>query len=836
MALPSLIAWMRQKFIDLGWFINGLPITVFYKYLWLRNKTLLFKTITVHYIIPIILELMPWYASKRKIGNYLRTSRVEITHLMSTNGPYSHSMMIKYVILTIYYAILDNFNTHLISIVSLENKLQIRRLVMEKLLYSEIGAFDFLRKKKNIGPAELEFKLSSSINTTISFFTYTVPEFVASLYAFSVEGYYLWSKKKKIDPLIVLHPILIAIYQKVSQKLREHLVEGNELKFKDTYNSAMSKMISNTAEGLSDIQINNLQETQLGLFDNLIDKEMSNTQSLATLVSRTWRSIHSRSVFEFGAEVWVAHKVMERQNINNQEYRTTLLDINRLIRLGNRLFYSLGSFKNIYKHQKKVKKLLNIPTFIEEDSHLKYICRFDELKVSNLKFSYENKFSAFPSLPVLDLQGEMVIYPGKRYALIGQNRSGKSTLNHLLCKLYTPSDGEISMNGIPYSEISRSSIRRMISYVSQRPFIFPGTIMDNIRVGNPSATEEQVLEAADAAGVFAFADDDNLRSSLENLGFSDEINEEDEYDFDEFDLNNNNINGSVVDPIKTTTTTTTTTIIQGVDSPIQPIKSSSVPLASPTSNVPHNTPVKTTSFATPYSPRNTIKTSSFALNRKGSSVSNFSSMTHSASGINVRHRSNSTTEASGQSSSSAAAPPCEEMESNKLVKRVWSVLNLASMGSNDESDDDEDEEERRKNLTPTVVPQLIDAVNHPILNQVVEAGGKNLSGGFAQSIALARIFVRTEAKIIILDESMSQMDAFKKREIIFPKLFQFAERNGITLIIVTHDIVSVQNMVDHIFVLDHGKLVHQGSHKQLMEDNAQVYYKLLGLRKKARSS
>jgi len=452
-------------------------------------------------------------------------------------------------------------------------------------------------------------------------------------------------------------------------------------------------------------------------------------------------------------------------------------------------------------------------------------------------------------LPVLDLQGEMVIYPGKRYALIGQNRSGKSTLNHLLCKLYTPSDGEILMNGIPYSEISRSSIRRMISYVSQRPFIFPGTIMDNIRVGNPSATEEQILEAADAAGVFAFADDDNLRSSLENLGFSNEgILEEDEYDFDqEYDYKNSTTSANTSTTATTTTTTKTTTfaldniVIDGSVSNTSTgapttttTKSSSVPLTSPPpSSALHSTAATTTNKTAPFSPRSAIKTSSFALNRKGSSVSNFQSMSHSTGGINVRHRSNSTTD------SAPPQTPCqntEDLESNKLVKRVWSVLNLASMGGSNDESDDEEEEERRKNLTPTVVPQLMDAINHPILNQVVEAGGKNLSGGFAQSIALARIFVRTEAKIIILDESMSQMDAFKKREIIFPKLFQFAERNGITLIIVTHDIVSIQNMVDHIFVLDHGKLVHQGSHKELMEQNAQVYFKLLGLRKKSRSS
>ncbi|KAK5581476.1 hypothetical protein RB653_001509 [Dictyostelium firmibasis] len=836
--------WFKIKLTAIGWFIYGMPISVFYRYLWLRNKTLLFKTIAVHYIVPLIIELLPWYASKRKIGNYLRTSRVEITHTMSTNGPYSHSAVIKYVLLTIYYAILDNINSHLISIVSLENRLQIRRLVMEKLLYSEIGAFDFLRKKKNIGPAELEYKLSSSINTTISFFTYTIPDLIASLYAFVIEGSELLKKGHKIDPLIVLHPILIAIYQKVSQKLRERLVENNSdsSKFKDPYNSAMSKMISNTAEGLSDIQINNLQETQLGLFDNLIEKELTNTQSFSTLISRTWRSIHNRSLFEFAAEVWVAHKVMDRQKIDNQVYRTTLLDINRVIRLGNRLFQSLGSFKNIYKHQKKVKKLLNIPTFIEEDSHLKYIYKFEELKVSSdLKFSYENKFSSeLPSFPVLDLQNEMVILPNKRYALIGQNRSGKSTLNHLLCKLYTPTEGQISMNGIPYSEISRSSIRRMISYVSQRPFIFPGTIMDNIRVGNPSATEEQVLEAADAAGVFAFADDNNfsLKQSFDSL--SDTFDPDMEIpptisplssssnNIINNNSSNNNNNNSTTNTSNTTTNTTTNNKTTPTFVPSSP---------SQYSTINKSTIINNNTFIRRNSSMSQLNNSNGGSNNNNNIINNNNNNVNNSGNVSgVGGRRNSVMDLQNKLLN-GVANQCDDSESNKLVKRVWSVLNLTSISNSggDESDDDDEEAERnQRSLTPIIVPQLIDGglSNHPILNQVVEAGGKNLSGGFAQSIALARIFVRTEAKIVILDESMSQMDAFKKREIIFPKLFGFAEKHNITLIIVTHDLASVQNTVDHIFVLDHGKLCHQGSHEELMNENAQVYYKLLGLRKR----
>jgi len=72
------------------------------------------------------------------------------------------------------------------------------------------------------------------------------------------------------------------------------------------------------------------------------------------------------------------------------------------------------------------------------------------------------------------------------------------------------------------------------------------------------------------------------------------------------------------------------------------------------------------------------------------------------------------------------------------------------------------------------------------------------------------------------------MDAYKKREIIYPKLFEFSRKNSIALIIVTHDLLSIQD-VDHVFVLDQGVLVHQGAHKELLEQKAEVYMKLLGL-------
>lgn len=143
--------------------------------------------------------------------------------------------------------------------------------------------------------------------------------------------------------------------------------------------------------------------------------------------------------------------------------------------------------------------------------------------------------------------------------------------------------------------------------------------------------------------------------------------------------------------------------------------------------------------------------------------------------------------------------------------------------------DSDDEQDGTPVRPPPVVPHKSGPhSSHPILDQEIEARGQNISGGFAQSIALARIFVRHETKILILDEAMSQMDAYKKREIIYPKLFEWSKKNSIALIIVTHDLQSIQD-VDHVFVLDQGVLVHQGTHAELLEQKADVYMRLLGI-------
>ena len=84
---------------------------------------------------------------------------------------------------------------------------------------------------------------------------------------------------------------------------------------------------------------------------------------------------------------------------------------------------------------------------------------------------------------------------GDTIAFVGPSGSGKSTLVKLLVGLYTPTEGVISIDGVPVSELRYNRIRRQIGFVTQDPQLFSGTIRENLQFVKPDATDEEMLEA-----------------------------------------------------------------------------------------------------------------------------------------------------------------------------------------------------------------------------------------------------------------------------------------------------------------------------------------------------
>ena len=84
---------------------------------------------------------------------------------------------------------------------------------------------------------------------------------------------------------------------------------------------------------------------------------------------------------------------------------------------------------------------------------------------------------------------------GKNVAIVGETGAGKSTLVNLACRFYEPTEGQVLIDGRDARERSQLWLHSKIGYVLQTPYLFSGTVRDNLRYGKPDATDEEILEA-----------------------------------------------------------------------------------------------------------------------------------------------------------------------------------------------------------------------------------------------------------------------------------------------------------------------------------------------------
>ncbi len=131
------------------------------------------------------------------------------------------------------------------------------------------------------------------------------------------------------------------------------------------------------------------------------------------------------------------------------------------------------------------------------DGTLTYTELKGDVRMFNVDFGYEE------DKPVLH---DVTVYaePGQKVAFVGATGAGKTTITNLINRFYDIADGKIRYDGININKIRKSDLRRSLGIVLQETNLFTGTVMDNIRYGNLSATDEQCIDAAKLAGADDF--------------------------------------------------------------------------------------------------------------------------------------------------------------------------------------------------------------------------------------------------------------------------------------------------------------------------------------------
>jgi ABC-type multidrug transport system fused ATPase/permease subunit len=145
----------------------------------------------------------------------------------------------------------------------------------------------------------------------------------------------------------------------------------------------------------------------------------------------------------------------------------------------------------------RIFELLDVEPEIRDASRAVDLPPAKEIRFKGVSFGYT------PGAEVLH-NINLTVHPGETVAIVGRTGAGKSTLANLITRFYEVGKGEVTVDGYNVNSVTQQSLRQQIGVVTQDPFLFSGTIEDNIRYGHLEASREEVIEAAKTARAHDF--------------------------------------------------------------------------------------------------------------------------------------------------------------------------------------------------------------------------------------------------------------------------------------------------------------------------------------------
>jgi ABC-type multidrug transport system fused ATPase/permease subunit len=261
--------------------------------------------------------------------------------------------------------------------------------------------------------------------------------------------------------------------------------------------SALNSILHDNIAGIRQIKTYTSEDREHARFDGASDKVR-----LATLtVMKSW------ALYQPGMEFLSSLGLLIVAAVGTTQVLGAQLEIGALVAffvLTRYLYEPVGRlhqlnqiFQSGRAAGERVFEIMDSPTEIDEgaDQPLKPVS--GNVEYRDVSFFYD------PKLPVLH-QVSLEARAGEMIALVGPTGAGKSTIVNLLVRFYEFTSGEISIDGTPLREIPKHHLRENIAVVTQESFLFNGTTAENLRIGKPTATEEEMWHALRAANAEDF--------------------------------------------------------------------------------------------------------------------------------------------------------------------------------------------------------------------------------------------------------------------------------------------------------------------------------------------
>lgn len=402
--------------------------------------------------------------------------------VVAKNATWAGYIPVLIILFTVVQGVLNFSSTYFNSWVGTKITTDLKKKLYKKLLTFDPCFFD----THNSGDVVYRFytDADTASTTLISSIKDFLTRFFSSVGLICVLFYNSW--QLTIIALIVLGAAVLPTQyvRKKIKKITPKIV---------TSGSDVITSYNETCNGYKTIASYNLQDYQLKKQYGMLDEIFS--LSMKMVKHTNWLSPVMHIVISFGVAgvIWFGNSLIIKGTITSGNFASFIA---ALLMLYTPIKSIGNKYIDIQKAFLAIERVFEMINFKPEIKSAQEAVKIDGIKESvefdDVVFEYK------PGLPVLK-HVSLKVPIGKTIAIVGNSGGGKTTLVNLLPRFYDTTDGSVKIDGLDVKKIDLQSLRKHIAVVFQDNFLFSGTIRENIMIGNPEATQEDLDKAVQSA-------------------------------------------------------------------------------------------------------------------------------------------------------------------------------------------------------------------------------------------------------------------------------------------------------------------------------------------------